>query len=131
MKVHIREDGWPETIPWPGEGEWTTFAMTDNGGRCCLLGWMYVAFTGQPRLRHHSPQAKRALDACGRDEKRKAAALAFQEELHKACSRRGFVDDGFRSGVAMFNNDPRTTDADRTAVWAEAAAACCGYEEPR
>lgn len=84
----------------PHPGEFAIGKLHDNDNRSCLWGWSSRSFPG-------NDQAERMFD----------------EEMHRIVGRMGFIS------VPCFNDHPSTTDAQRAAVWAEAAAKFGYYDE--
>jgi hypothetical protein len=106
MKVKFDRKGWPLTIPWPERGEWTTGQMCDGEGRCCVNGWLYMAFFGTPYFwdvnKYDLTPAQRA-----------AGDAVSKRIIILAVAR------GYKNSIE-FNNNPKTTDKDRADVWREA-----------
>lgn len=98
-------DGWPLEIPWPVEGEFCKGIMKDNEGRCCLVGWIRVAFTG---------------DTCF-VERENPCVRAVVEEMASRAHALGSFD------ITTFNDSITTTDAQRARLWADTWHAF-GYE---
>lgn len=112
MKIRFRRDGFPVQIPWPGEGEWTTGQLHEYGtNKCCMVGWMRVAWGGST-----APIGK------------SAPAAAVSRKAMQLAAARGFKSRKGNNNVVRFNDDDETTDAMRSAFWAELWGSF-GYEE--
>jgi len=101
-------EGWPLSIPWPRRGEFCTGYMIDESGRCCLTGWLRVAFAGNPftPVCHGNPRAR--------------AVLKRMYELALPYRASGPVSMMTMTRlVQQFNDRTSTTDAKREWLWAE------------